>query len=128
MKAFRGIRKLKDPGAVRPWLYRIAHGIAVDGIRRDTSRERAEEVHSQSFEPAAEPSFGIEDAGAVHSALNELDPGHREVLVLYFLEEFSLAEISRIAGCPEGTVKSRLYYARQAMKTILLRGGYGKSI
>ena len=44
IKAFRGIGKLKDPGALRSWLYSITHGIAVDRIRRNASRERAEAV------------------------------------------------------------------------------------
>src|SRR6202142_1729889 len=43
IKAFRGIRKLKDPGSLRSWLYSITHGIAVDRIRGNISRERAEE-------------------------------------------------------------------------------------
>jgi RNA polymerase sigma-70 factor (ECF subfamily) len=113
--------------ALRPWLYRITHGIAVDHIRQNASREHAEEVHSETLQESAEPSFAAEDAAAIHQALNELEPEHREVLVLYFLEEFSLAEISGVIGRPEGTVKSRLYYARKSMKSILLRGGYGKS-
>jgi RNA polymerase sigma-70 factor (ECF subfamily) len=127
IRAFRGIHKLKEPGALRAWLYRIAHGIAVDRIRSNSSRERAEETHSEAFQEAVDPSFAEEDSVAVHQALNELEPDQREVLVLHFLEEFSLAEISGIIGRPEGTVKSRLHYARKAMKTILLRGGYGKS-
>ena len=39
VRAFRGIRKLKDPGAVRPWLYSIAHGISVDHLRRMRDRK-----------------------------------------------------------------------------------------
>src|SRR5215471_18711137 len=46
IKTFRGIRRLKDPGALRPWLYRITHGMAVDRIRKHISRERAEEAHA----------------------------------------------------------------------------------
>ena len=38
VKAFRDMRRLKDPGSLRPWLYRITHGTAVDRIRRDFSR------------------------------------------------------------------------------------------
>jgi RNA polymerase sigma-70 factor, ECF subfamily len=125
IKAFRGIRKLRDPGALRQWLYSITHGIAVDRIRKNYSREQAEKVQYEDFQEADEPSFAEEDAAAVHAALNQIDILHREVLVLHFLEDLSLAEIAAVVGCSEGTVKSRIYYAKRAMKEILSRGGYG---
>ena len=127
MKVFRGIRGLKQPGSLRPWLYRITHGMAVNRIRQHVSSERAEEVHVAGFHEAAEPSFTGDDAAAIHEALDELGPKHREVLVLYFLEDFSLAEIAAVVGCSEGTVKSRIHYAKRAMKEILVGGGYGSS-
>lgn len=127
MKAFRGIGKLKDPGSLRPWLYRITHGMAVDRIRKHISRERAEEVHAAGFQESSDVGFTEDDAAAIHQALNELAPKHREVLVLYFLEDFSLAEIAMVVRSSEGTVKSRLHYAKRAMKEILSGGGYGAS-
>ena len=125
IKVFRGIRGLKDPGSLRPWLYRITHGMAVDRIRRSISREQAEEVHTAAFDELTEPTFSADDAGALHEALNEIGLKHREVLVLHFLEDFSLAEIAEVVGSSEGTVKSRIHYAKKAMKEILMRGGYG---
>ena len=125
IKAFRGIRKLKDPGALRPWLYSITHGIAVDRIRKNYSREQAEKVQLEDFQEAEEPSFAEEDAAAVHAALSEIGLMHREVLVLHFLEDLSMAEIAKVVGCSEGTVKSRIHYAKRAMKEILSGGGYG---
>jgi len=125
VKAFRDIRGLKEPASLRPWLYRSTHGLAIDRIRRNLSRERAEEVHSAALQGSPEPSFTEEDSAAIHQALNEIGLRHREVLVLHFLEDFSLAEIAAIVGCSEGTVKSRIHYAKLAMKEILLRGGYG---
>ena len=126
IKAFRGIGKLKDPGALRSWLYSITHGIAVDRIRRNTSRERAETVELEDFQEADEPSFAEEDAEAIHQALSEIGLKHREVLVLHFLEDLSIAEIAKVVGCSEGTVKSRMHYAKRAMKEILSGGDYGK--
>jgi len=125
VQVFRDIRRLKEPGSLRPWLYRITHGTAVDRIRRSASRERAEEVHVETLQGSPEPSFREEDSAAIHHALNEIGLKHREVLVLHFLEDFSLAEIAAVVGCSEGTVKSRIHYAKLAMKEILLRGGYG---
>jgi RNA polymerase sigma-70 factor (ECF subfamily) len=127
MKAFRGIGRLKDPGSLRPWLYRITHGMVVDRIRKNTSTEKAEEAHAAGFNESDDLSFTEDDAAAIHEALNELGPKHREVLVLYFLEDFSVAEIAIIVGCSGGTVKSRIHYAKRAMKEILSGGGYGTS-
>ncbi|MGA8743533.1 MAG: RNA polymerase sigma factor, partial [Terracidiphilus sp.] len=56
IKTFRGIRKLKDPGSLRSWLYSITHGIAVDRIRKNYSREQAEMGQLEDFQEADEPS------------------------------------------------------------------------
>jgi len=127
IKSFRSIRKLRDPGSLRSWLYSITHGIAVDRIRKNYSREQAEAVHLEDFEEAEEPSFANEDAAAIHQALSEIGLKHREVLVLHFLEDLSIAEIAEVVGCSEGTVKSRMHYAKRAMKGILSGGIYGKA-
>lgn len=125
IRVFRSIGKLKDPGALRSWMYTVTHGIAVDRIRRNSVREQAEEAQFEGFEEAEEPSFADEDAAALHQALNEIGLKHREVLVLHFLEDLSIAEIASIVGCSEGTVKSRMHYAKRAMKEILKGGIYG---
>jgi RNA polymerase sigma-70 factor (ECF subfamily) len=57
---FRNLRRLKDPASLRPWLYRLTHGIAVDSIRASVSRERAEDAHGEFFEEASEPEFARE--------------------------------------------------------------------
>ncbi|HUK15973.1 MAG TPA: sigma-70 family RNA polymerase sigma factor [Bryobacteraceae bacterium] len=126
MRVVRGIRRLQDPASLRPWLYRITYGMAIDRIRHDSSRQHAEELHIEGVEEADEPDFENADAAAVHAALDAIDLRHREVLVLHFLEDFSVAEIAAVIGCPEGTVKSRIHHAKKAMKQILSRGGYGK--
>ena len=125
IRVFRGIRKLKDPGSLRSWLYSITHGIAVDRIRKNYSREQAEKVQFEEFQEAEEPSFAAEDAAAIHQALSEIGLKHRVVLVLHFLEDLSMAEIAEVVGCSEGTVKSRIHYAKRAMKEILSGGGHG---
>jgi RNA polymerase sigma-70 factor, ECF subfamily len=125
VKAFSGIQGLKNPASLRAWLYRITHGLAVDRIRQHVSRERAEEARADGFQEAGDISFTRDDAAAIHEALSDLEPKHREVLVLYFLEDFSLAEIAAVVGCSEGTVKSRIHYAKRRMKEILAGGGYG---
>jgi RNA polymerase sigma-70 factor (ECF subfamily) len=125
IKALRGIRKLRDPGSLRSWLYSITHGVAVDRIRKNYSREQAEKIQYEDFHEAEEPSIAKEDAAAVHAALSQIGLLHREVLVLHFLEDLSLAEIAKVVGCSEGTVKSRIHYAKRQMKQILEGVKYG---
>jgi RNA polymerase sigma-70 factor (ECF subfamily) len=125
LAAYRGIQRLENPGALRAWLYRIAHGLVVDQIRHTNSRERAERAWADAPETSEDPSFDDEDAAALHRALDAIDPRHREVLVLHFLNDFSLAEIASVVGCPDGTVKSRIHYAKRALKEVLEREGYG---
>jgi RNA polymerase sigma-70 factor (ECF subfamily) len=125
IRVFRDIRKLRDPSSLRSWLYTITHGIAVDRIRKNYSREQAEKVQIEEFDETEEPSFADEDAAAIHQALSEIGLKHREVLVLHFLEDLSVAEIAKVVGCSEGTVKSRIHYAKRAMKQILSGGAYG---
>ena len=59
-----------------------------------------------------EPKFSPEDAARIHAALDRLEPMHREVLVLRFLEELSYEEIGQVVDCPVGTVRSRIHYAK----------------
>jgi RNA polymerase sigma-70 factor (ECF subfamily) len=126
LRAFRQIRRLSEPASVRAWLYRMAHGLAVDRIRQDRSRRRVEQTKAETIDEAAEPpDFGTDNVATVHRALDELELPHREVLVLQFLEDLSIAEIASVLDCPPGTVKSRLHYAKRALRAALDRGGYG---
>jgi len=128
LKVFRTIRTVVEPAALRVWLYRAAHGLAVDQIRRRHVRQVAEQERALPEEGASDPEFTRIDAQAIHRALDELDPPQREVLVLYFLEDLSHEDIADVVGCPAGTVKSRLHYAKRALHDVLKRGGYGPPI
>jgi len=120
LKVFRTIRRLENPRMLRPWLYGTTRGLAIDRVRKDQSDERLERAYAQQTVSAADlTSFDEEDAAAVHRALDTLPVEHREVLVLCFLEEMSIAEIASILGCPEGTVKSRIHHAKRALKAAL---------
>jgi len=55
----------------------------------------------------------------IRLAINDLSPNHREVMILKYSSNFTIAEISEICGCSEGTVKSRLFYAIKKLKSIL---------
>ena len=60
-----------------------------------------------------------EEEAAFMNLLAQLPPPQRTALVLHFVEDFSLEEIARITGTELGTVKSRLHYAKRALRKLL---------
>ena len=64
------------------------------------------------------PMIGIEE---LKRGLDTLSPEHREVLMLCFIEEMSYEEIARVTNATLGTVRSRIHYAKRALKTALER-------
>ncbi len=118
LAAFRALPRLSDPGAVAAWLYRIARDKAL--VR---SRRRQPEHSLEPLDVVEEPSHGNEfdreDAQEIHAALDQLTPDHKEMLVLRFLEDMTYEQMARATGCPVGTVRSRLYYAKSALRRAL---------
>ncbi len=118
LTVFKRLSSLRAPEAFRIWLYKIAHDVAVNHLRKSDKRpaQLAEENVSQSEVDNWNEFEALENAELVHRVLSQLIPIHREVLVLRFLENLSLNEIAEVAACEVGTVKSRLHYAKAALR------------
>jgi len=120
MKLFKGIRSLNDPHRLPTWLYQIARRTALSHWRGQYRAEAPPEESSDVAElTAPEEDFHFEDAEQVHLALSRVSLVHREVLTLFFLEDLSLEQMAEVMGIPPGTVKSRLFYARRALRAAL---------
>lgn len=115
----RQLPRLQDAGAFTAWAYRIARGKANLEHRRNERRPPMNGDVEFLAAPQTEPQFSPEDAARVHAALDELQAEQREALVLRFLEGLSYEEISQVVGCPPGTVRSRIYYGKQALQQLL---------
>ena len=119
LQVVRKLPSLKSSAAFRVWLYRIAHDQAVSQLRRDGRQPVLDEENTaeiaDSEQQATDERFM--NAELVHRALHDISFEHRQVLTLRFLEELSVDEIAAVTGLPQGTVKSRLYYARLALRT-----------
>ena len=66
-----------------------------------------------------EEEFTAEEAEQVRLALDKLPIDQREMLILRFVESMSYQQIAQVMGCPLGTVRSRLFYAKQALRAKL---------
>jgi RNA polymerase sigma-70 factor (ECF subfamily) len=116
---FRRMATLRTPRALPAWLYRITRNAALAEHRRD--RPLAE-FESDPAAPAAadtEPDFTPQDAARIRAGLDRLAPPHREVLVLRFFEGLSYEDIADVVGSPLGTVRSRIYHAKRALRRAL---------
>lgn len=108
VRAMRRQGSLRDPGAVRAWLYRIASNLVIERRRR---RALLAFVPFLGTEPAPEPA--ADTAAQVRQALQSIPAAQAVALVLAYHEGWSRAEIAGLLGAPEETVKTRLQRGRK---------------
>jgi len=110
---------LKDPNSFGSWTMQIVTRKSLDFIKRD-SRIRE---NLKKFNPTNEIEDFVEDRneaiGRLKKALVKLPDGQQVVLRLFYTEEYSLKEVAEILDISMGTVKSRLFQAREKLKIIL---------
>jgi RNA polymerase sigma-70 factor (ECF subfamily) len=120
LQVFRSLGKLAVPEAFRTWVYRIAYCRAMTQARMRTREHAfAEEIATAEGIDDWNELALLEDAEFVHKALERLSPAHREVLTLRFLEDMDVKDIAEVIGCSQGTAKSRLHYAKAAIRALL---------
>jgi RNA polymerase sigma-70 factor (ECF subfamily) len=108
-----------------PWLYRVAANLSYNQARRSFWSEPFHALSERLRVPALRLPEQIAEQHelqeTVRTLLDELPPNHRAVLVLHYLQDYSIPEIAEILDCPEGTVKSRLHHARKLLRGYLQR-------
>ena len=115
LTVIRRIHTLKKIDAFSTWLYRIARNKVYQQLRR---KKKLSELDENIAVPndTENDVFSPEDAVKIHRCLTELRPEYKEVLMLRFLEQMSYEQISQVINCKLGTVKSRIHYAKLALK------------
>lgn len=117
------IRRLRDPGRFRPWLYRIAVNKAKRTLRRGGLEAGRGDQASEVVSPSAEESVVLDgERKAVLLAVGQLDDAHRIPVVLRYYAGLTDSEIAEQMEIPVGTVKSRLFHARKQLLLILDAG------
>jgi RNA polymerase sigma-70 factor (ECF subfamily) len=115
LTVIRRIHSLKKLDAFPTWLYRIARNKVYQQLRRKKMLSRLDGNYTVQNN-TDDDIFSPEDAAKIHRCLKELQAEHKEVLMLRFLEQMSYKQISDVTNCSLGTVKSRIYYAKLALR------------
>jgi RNA polymerase sigma-70 factor (ECF subfamily) len=123
INAVRHIGGLRDDDKFGSWLFGIAHQKCIQVWRRQSrENELLEEVGhaADTFETSPDDLLIRQEQEAEFMRLlNQLPLPQRSVVLLHFVEDFSVEEIADIIGTPPGTVKSRIHYAKRALRSLL---------
>ncbi|HMJ88624.1 MAG TPA: sigma-70 family RNA polymerase sigma factor [Candidatus Acidoferrum sp.] len=120
---YRGLPSLLDVTKFRSWAFRIARDrifrefrrrkVTVELLEENPSEAALEQIDNSNIDPEE-----------IQRSLERISPGHREVLVLRFLEDLSYEDISRVTGSSIGTVRSRIHYAKRALRRAWKENSY----
>jgi RNA polymerase sigma-70 factor, ECF subfamily len=124
IRAYRGLASFRGDSGFYSWLYRIATNVALNSLTRNASPvlldDEALEEQAEAFEPGVSDSENPERslmarqiAEAVERAVARLRPDLSEPLMLYEVEGKSYADIAVMLGIPIGTVRTRIFRARE---------------
>ena len=120
IKVLRSIRRLREPRKLPAWLYSIARQTALSHLRVRYSEQSLFESNGNiSTIEDSSRELAFDNAERVHYGLDRISLAHRDVLTLFFLQDLSLEDIAQVLHVPIGTVKSRLYYAKRALRDVL---------
>jgi len=133
VKAFRSISKFKRKSSFFTWIYRIGVNLTLTFLKRKRTRKffSFDQFFGETSSSSSEFHFASKENNSVkntllnelHEKLNEalskLSDKHRTIIVLFEIDGLSHKEISEIMKCTEGTVRSRLHYAKLQLQSLL---------
>ena len=134
IKVYNSLRRYRSEFKFSTWIYKIAHNSAVDHLRRYSTRatsaltgefdgEQYElPLESRRLSPEQE-SERAERRAEIEQVVRSLPLAYRELVLLRHAHDMSYEEISEVMGLPLGTVKNRLFRAREAMRQQFIERG-----
>jgi RNA polymerase sigma-70 factor (ECF subfamily) len=132
IKVYNSLSRYRSEFKFSTWIYKIAHNAAIDHLRRGSARElalnagpageRAEVAIERRLSPEQE-SERNERCSEIELIVQTLPQAYRELIILRHSNDLSYDEIAEVTGLPLGTVKNRLFRAREAMRDLLMQRG-----
>jgi RNA polymerase sigma-70 factor (ECF subfamily) len=133
IKVYNSLSRFSPEYKFSTWIYKIAHNAAIDHLRRNSTRDRSLVMESDgsSFDIPLESSALTpeqlserrERRTEIEAVIRLLPPAQRELIILRHSNDLSYDEIAEVTGLPLGTVKNRLFRAREVMRQIFLQRG-----
>ena len=134
IKVYNSLHRYSSDYKFSTWLYRIAHNATIDHIRRNAnnaqsleteSKDGAYQLQIESRDPSPEKvrerkEWRVE----IDTVVKRLPPAYRELILLRHSQDLSYDEIADVTGLPLGTVKNRLFRAREMMREIFIERGF----
>ncbi len=137
IKVYNSLARYRSEFKFSTWIYKIAHNAAIDHLRRYSVREQILNAESDSTRPDVavesrrltpeQESEREERRSEIESVVQTLPAAYRELIVLRHSHDLSYDEIAEVTGLPLGTVKNRLFRAREAMRDLLIHRGITSS-
>jgi RNA polymerase sigma factor (sigma-70 family) len=124
LRAWKGLGNMRQQSQFSTWLYRIAWNVGADYRRRMAqSRSRQAQLSECSAEMSSMAWQDLHHQDLVRRGLQSLSDDHAMVVILNDLQELPQSEVARILDIPVGTVKSRLFHARAALRQFFEKEG-----
>jgi RNA polymerase sigma-70 factor (ECF subfamily) len=138
IKVYGSLARYRPEYKFSTWIYRIAHNTAIDHLRRHSTRQQELSVKSADGETYERPlasdaptpeqlSERAEMRAEIEDVIDALPPSYRELIVLRHAHDLSYDEIAEVTGLPLGTVKNRIFRAREAMRQPLRDRGIDRA-
>ena len=115
-RAYKNLDTLNNIYAFKPWLLRIVRNCAVELVRSNKNLLSIDDVEVEESSSENE----IVTALTLRKAVEQLKQPYREVVVLYYFEDLSIAQISKITGASVVTAKQQLSRARKMLREMLM--------
>ena len=119
----KNLHKLKDPAKFSSWAFTIANRKAYDWIKFSQRNRSVFNSESELDQPPhLTDSPNESQIDIIKSAINRFSNDEQLILDLFYIENYSIKKISNYMNSPVGTIKSKLFYLREKLKSVIQKG------
>jgi RNA polymerase sigma-70 factor (ECF subfamily) len=122
LEVWKQAPRFEGRSQVSTWVLAIARHKAISALRRRVAEPLDNEMAEGIADGSADPETALQEqetVTAIRQALTQLSAAHREIVDLVYYHGKSIAEVAEIVGVPEATVKTRMFYARKRLASLL---------